>query len=320
MPTMPMRLTCSSKGHASRRPAGSSRSSSLSAMSVWRAREAKTAATYGSARWASQLEIRSRRPCRARWRRARAVRADLSAPRWTGACAVLRADAIRQGRRPCRADPADLAGQSHRPRHQGRELDPDVGLSRPARPRAAVRSDQCGSRRLQSAARSAARRMGSPRRPECRRHAGRSRRARWSGAITGRRPATRCWSAPSCTSSMPEQDKTLAGVASFLSDPKRPIETTLRAMMTTPHLGEAGPHPVIASAARELLNKSENERSGVLSTAMSFLGLYRDPVVAKVTRRCDWRIARSRRERSARRRSISSCRRPTSAAPSRWCA
>jgi type IV secretion system protein VirD4 len=28
----------------------------------------------------------------------------------------------------------------------------------------------------------------------------------------------------------------------------------------------------------------------VLSTAMSFLGLYRDPVVARVTRRCDWRI------------------------------
>jgi len=85
-------------------------------------------------------------------------------------------------------------------------------------------------------------------------------------------------------------DKTLAGVAAFLSDPKRPIESTLAAMMTTAHLGEAGPHPVIASAARELLNKSDNERSGVLSTAMSFLGLYRDPVVAEVTRRCDWRI------------------------------
>ncbi|WP_256754872.1 IncP-type conjugal transfer protein TraG, partial [Mesorhizobium sp. Mes31] len=87
-----------------------------------------------------------------------------------------------------------------------------------------------------------------------------------------------------------EQDKTLAGVAGFLSDPKRPIESTLSAMMKTAHLGEGGPHPVIASAARELLNKSDNERSGVLSTAMSFLGLYRDPVVAEVTRRCDWRI------------------------------
>jgi type IV secretion system protein VirD4 len=87
-----------------------------------------------------------------------------------------------------------------------------------------------------------------------------------------------------------EPDKTLAGVSNFLSDPRRPIETTLRAMMTTPHLGERGVHPVIASSARELLNKSDNERSGVLSTAMSFLGLYRDPVVATVTRQCDWRI------------------------------
>jgi type IV secretion system protein VirD4 len=86
-----------------------------------------------------------------------------------------------------------------------------------------------------------------------------------------------------------EADKTLAGVAAFLSDPGRPIEATLAAMMRTPHLGDR-PHPVVAQAARELLNKSENERSGVLSTAMSFLGLYRDPVVAKVTSRCDWRI------------------------------
>jgi type IV secretion system protein VirD4 len=88
-----------------------------------------------------------------------------------------------------------------------------------------------------------------------------------------------------------EPDKTLAGVATFLSDPRRTIEQTLAAMMRTPHLGEAGPHPVVASAARELLNKSDNERSGVLSTAMTFLGLYRDPVVAAVTARCDWRIA-----------------------------
>ncbi len=87
-----------------------------------------------------------------------------------------------------------------------------------------------------------------------------------------------------------EEDKTLAGVAAFLSDPRGPIETTLQAMMATRHLGDA-PHPVVASAARELLNKSENERSGVLSTAMSFLGLYRDPVVAAVTSRCDWRIS-----------------------------
>ena len=36
-----------------------------------------------------------------------------------------------------------------------------------------------------------------------------------------------------------EPDKTLAGVANFLSDPRRPIETTLRAMLMTPHLANA---------------------------------------------------------------------------------
>ncbi|MDE2075312.1 MAG: conjugal transfer protein TraG [Alphaproteobacteria bacterium] len=91
-----------------------------------------------------------------------------------------------------------------------------------------------------------------------------------------------------------EEEKTLARVATFLSDPQRSFAHTLRRMMATNHLGtDEHPrvHPVVASAAREVLNKSENERSGVLSTAMSFLGLYRDPVVAETTCACDWRIA-----------------------------
>lgn len=87
-----------------------------------------------------------------------------------------------------------------------------------------------------------------------------------------------------------ESDKTLRGVANFLSDPTHAFERTLHNMMLTSHMGDR-PHPVVASAAREVMNKSENERSGVLSTAMSFLGLYRDPTVAAVTSHCDWRIA-----------------------------
>lgn len=87
-----------------------------------------------------------------------------------------------------------------------------------------------------------------------------------------------------------EKDKSLAGVAAFLSDPSRRIETTLRMMKTTPHLGDKSVHPVVAAAAQELLNKSENERSGVLSTAMSFLGLYRDPIIARITSSSDWSI------------------------------
>ena len=91
-----------------------------------------------------------------------------------------------------------------------------------------------------------------------------------------------------------ETDKTLSGVATFLADPTRSFQRTLGLMQITNHLGTNDApkaHPVVASVARELLNKSENERSGVVSTAMSFLGLYRDPVLAATTAGSDWRIA-----------------------------
>jgi type IV secretion system protein VirD4 len=87
-----------------------------------------------------------------------------------------------------------------------------------------------------------------------------------------------------------EPDKTLAGVANFLADPQRSFPDTLEVMRRTQHLGDQV-HPVVASAAREMLNKSPNELSGVLSTAMSFLGLYRDPVVARATSTSDFRLA-----------------------------
>src|SRR5450432_2105548 len=87
-----------------------------------------------------------------------------------------------------------------------------------------------------------------------------------------------------------EPGKTLAGVAAFLSDPSRPGADALQRMLETRHL-PSGPHPVVAQAAREMLNKSDNELSGVFSTAMSCLGLYRDPVIARNTAESDFRIA-----------------------------
>jgi type IV secretion system protein VirD4 len=86
-----------------------------------------------------------------------------------------------------------------------------------------------------------------------------------------------------------EPDKSLAGVARFLSDPRRSFVETLSLMLRTAHLAD-GVHPVVASGARECLNKSPNELSGVLSTAMSFLGLYRDPLVARATSASDLRL------------------------------
>jgi len=86
-----------------------------------------------------------------------------------------------------------------------------------------------------------------------------------------------------------EPDKSIAGLVRFLSDPERSIEETLQYMLNTNHLGD-GPHPVVASCAREALNKSPNELSGVISTAMTFLGLFRDPIIAENTAVSDFHV------------------------------
>ena len=259
-------------------------------MSVWRAREAKNAETYGSARWAEKEEVKA---------------AGLLGPdgvvlgklerdylRHDGPEHVLCFAPTRSGKGvglvvpslltwPGSAIVHDIKGENwqltagFRAKH-GRVLlfDPTNPKSAAYNPLLEVRRGDWEVRDVQNVADVLVDPEGSL---DKRNHWEKTSHSLLVGAILHVLYA--------------EADKTLAGVAGFLSDPKRPIETTLKAMMTTPHLGEAGPHPVVASTARELLNKSDNERSGVLSTAMSFLGLYRDPVVAQVTRRCDWRIA-----------------------------
>lgn len=258
-------------------------------MSVWRAREAQSVDTYGSARWAKPDEVRA---------------AGLLGPdgvvlgklrndylRHEGPEHVLCFAPTRSGKGvglvipslltwPGSAIVHDIKGENwqltagFRSRH-GRVLlfDPTDPKSSAYNPLLEVRRGEWEVRDVQNIADILVDPEGSL---EKRNHWEKTSHALLVGAILHVLYA--------------EEDKTLAGVAAFLSDPKRPIESTLAAMMKTAHLGGAGPHPVIASAARELLNKSDNERSGVLSTAMSFLGLYRDPIVAKVTRRCDWRI------------------------------
>ncbi|MGD0679895.1 MAG: type IV secretory system conjugative DNA transfer family protein [Polyangiaceae bacterium] len=87
-----------------------------------------------------------------------------------------------------------------------------------------------------------------------------------------------------------ESEKTLSGVARFLSNPDATQTQTLERMLETRHLGDAA-HSAVAQAAREMLSKSDNELSGVFSTALACLGLYRDPVVARNTSVSDFRIA-----------------------------
>ena len=82
---------------------------------------------------------------------------------------------------------------------------------------------------------------------------------------------------------------TLEGVAGLLSDPARPIDAVYKEMLEYPHV-DGKPHPTVAASARDMLNKEGPERSGVLSTAMSFLTLYRDPLVAMNTSASEFQI------------------------------
>jgi type IV secretion system protein VirD4 len=86
-----------------------------------------------------------------------------------------------------------------------------------------------------------------------------------------------------------EPDKSLFGLSAFLSDPTRTFTETLEYMKATPH-DRGIAHARIAATAQAMLNKSEEERSGILSTALSFLGVYSDPIVARNTADSDFRI------------------------------
>jgi type IV secretion system protein VirD4 len=98
-----------------------------------------------------------------------------------------------------------------------------------------------------------------------------------------------------------EEDKTLAGCARLLSDPARPLPETLEALLSTrhdpgldrgwidPHRGRATyTHPVVAAAARSLLDMDPRTSSGIVATAQAHLSLFRDPVLAANTARCDF--------------------------------
>jgi type IV secretion system protein VirD4 len=86
-----------------------------------------------------------------------------------------------------------------------------------------------------------------------------------------------------------EKDKSLAGVARFLSNPDLPLLDTFERMLSVHHLPE-GPHPVVAQCAREMLDKSDNELAGIVSTAKTCVNLYNDPVIARNTSSSDLRI------------------------------
>lgn len=73
---------------------------------------------------------------------------------------------------------------------------------------------------------------------------------------------------------------TLPGVDAMLSDPERNVAELWMEMATHLHL-DGLIHPVVGAAARDMLDRPDEEAGSVLSTAKSYLSLYRDPVVAR---------------------------------------
>jgi len=87
----------------------------------------------------------------------------------------------------------------------------------------------------------------------------------------------------------------LYDLAFALSDPDRPVHRLYEAMLKNQDAPEGlyGPsavHPVVAASGRDMLDRPEDERGSVLSTAKSFLTLFLDPIVRRNTSNSDFRV------------------------------
>lgn len=81
----------------------------------------------------------------------------------------------------------------------------------------------------------------------------------------------------------------LADVAFTLSNPSRPIEDLYDEMLHNQH-PDLDSRSVVATSARDMIDKPDKERGSVLSSAMSYLSIYRDPLVARNTQNSNFRI------------------------------
>lgn len=100
-----------------------------------------------------------------------------------------------------------------------------------------------------------------------------------------------------------ERDKSLTGMALYLGDPAFESDTQMWNRMLQAEHDPDGimqwtdtsgnptkTHPVVANAARAMLNTPDDERGSVLSTAKRCLTLFLDPIIAKNTSRSDFLV------------------------------
>lgn len=86
----------------------------------------------------------------------------------------------------------------------------------------------------------------------------------------------------------------LTTIYKTINDPKMDIQEVLLDMANYPHIVDENqkhvPHEIVATIAREMMNKAENELSGVIGSSVSYLNLYADPLVSKNVAVSDFKI------------------------------
>ncbi len=82
---------------------------------------------------------------------------------------------------------------------------------------------------------------------------------------------------------------TLPALDAMLADPKKPVSELWKEMTVYAHKNGEN-HPVVGAAGRDMMDRPIEEAGSVLSTAKSYLSLYRDPVVAKNVSKSEFRI------------------------------
>ena len=81
----------------------------------------------------------------------------------------------------------------------------------------------------------------------------------------------------------------LPHVDHLMADPNRSVAELWMEMATYGHVN-GNNHPVVGAAARDMMDRPEEEAGSVLSTAKSYLSLYRDPIVARNVSQSNFRI------------------------------
>ncbi|WP_206245867.1 type IV secretory system conjugative DNA transfer family protein [Novosphingobium terrae] len=86
----------------------------------------------------------------------------------------------------------------------------------------------------------------------------------------------------------------MAEVDRLLTDPSRPVKKLWKEMIGFNHYPDRAEgeqtHPIIAASGRDMMNRPDEEAGSVISTASSYLDLYRDPVVTANTSVSDFCI------------------------------